>query len=247
MSPSRCGLPKSCGVGHGRNDSWPGGSGAAGAVGLVEPPPEDAAAAEEAVLDCGDHAGAVVVVVLDFVVQRPLEDQRSDPADGIAILETAVPEGEEPVRTTFSEKFACPVSGFTIPEIEPRLFSFNAPFGACPACDGLGVELFFDERLVVPDVTLKLKDGALAPWAKQVDKDTMAGAITAYDKEIEAFNTAIETLKKNATKLLKNEIKPEDLDTNPSLSGDGAAVYQKLVALGLVEERQIGGRTHHQR
>lgn len=72
---------------------------------------------------------------------------------------------------------------------------------------------------------------ALAPWAKQVDKDTMAGAITAYDKEIEAFNTAIETLKKNATKLLKNEIKPEDLDTNPSLSGDGAAVYQKLVAL----------------
>ncbi len=58
-----------------------------------------------------------------------------------------------------ARNFACPVSGFTIPEIEPRLFSFNAPFGACPACDGLGVELFFDERLVVPDVTLKLTDG----------------------------------------------------------------------------------------
>ncbi|MGB1264950.1 MAG: excinuclease ABC subunit UvrA, partial [Nereida ignava] len=67
---------------------------------------------------------------------------------------------------TFSEKFACPVSGFTIPEIEPRLFSFNAPFGACPACDGLGHELFFDERLVVPDATLKIYDGALAPWRK---------------------------------------------------------------------------------
>jgi excinuclease ABC subunit A len=73
---------------------------------------------------------------------------------------------EGPKRITFSEKFACPVSGFTIPEIEPRLFSFNAPFGACPQCDGLGAELFFDERLVVPDVTLKLKDGALAPWSK---------------------------------------------------------------------------------
>ena len=67
---------------------------------------------------------------------------------------------------TFSEKFACPVSGFTIPEIEPRLFSFNAPFGACPTCDGLGQELFFDERLVVPDQTLKIYDGALAPWRK---------------------------------------------------------------------------------
>jgi excinuclease ABC subunit A len=88
-----------------------------------------------------------------------------DLADGIAILETAPSEGE-PERHTFSEKFACPVSGFTIPEIEPRLFSFNAPFGACPECDGLGVELFFDENLVVPDSTLKIYDGALAPWRK---------------------------------------------------------------------------------
>ncbi len=81
------------------------------------------------------------------------------------MLETAPSEGEGE-RITFSENFACPVSGFTIPEIEPRLFSFNAPFGACPDCDGLGVELFFDERLVVPDVTLKIADGALAPWRK---------------------------------------------------------------------------------
>ncbi len=86
-----------------------------------------------------------------------------DLADGIAILETATEELE---RHVFSEKFACPVSGFTIPEIEPRLFSFNAPFGACPDCDGLGVELFFDEQLVVPDKTLTLYNGALAPWRK---------------------------------------------------------------------------------
>ncbi|PIE16772.1 MAG: excinuclease ABC subunit A [Rhodobacterales bacterium] len=88
-----------------------------------------------------------------------------DLADGIAILETVPKEGE-PERHVFSEKFACPVSGFTIPEIEPRLFSFNAPFGACPECDGLGVELFFDERLVVPDQSLTLYNGALAPWRK---------------------------------------------------------------------------------
>ncbi|EYD75813.1 Excinuclease ABC subunit A [Rubellimicrobium mesophilum DSM 19309] len=81
------------------------------------------------------------------------------------MLETAPQEGE-PERIVFSEKFACPVSGFTIPEIEPRLFSFNAPYGACPVCDGLGAELFFDERLVVPDITRKLSQGAIAPWAK---------------------------------------------------------------------------------
>ncbi len=112
------------------------------------------------------------VVVDRIVVREGLETRLADSirtaldlADGISILETAPKEGE-PERITFSEKFACPVSGFTIPEIEPRLFSFNAPFGACPECDGLGVELFFDERLVVPDTRLSLYDGALAPWAK---------------------------------------------------------------------------------
>ena len=112
------------------------------------------------------------VVVDRIVVREGLETRLADSlrtaldlADGIAILETAPGEGE-PERHTFSEKFACPVSGFTIPEIEPRLFSFNAPFGACPSCDGLGKELFFDERLVVPDQNLKVYDGALAPWRK---------------------------------------------------------------------------------
>ncbi len=112
------------------------------------------------------------VVVDRIVVREGLETRLADSlrtaldlAEGIAILETAPAEGE-PERITFSENFACPVSGFTIPEIEPRLFSFNAPLGACPACDGLGVELFFDERLVVPDTGLSVAQGAIAPWAK---------------------------------------------------------------------------------
>lgn len=112
------------------------------------------------------------VVVDRLVVKEGLETRLADSlrtaldlADGIAILETAPKEGD-PDRITFSENFACPVSGFTIPEIEPRLFSFNAPFGACPDCDGLGHELFFDERLVVPDPSISLIGGALAPWAK---------------------------------------------------------------------------------
>jgi excinuclease ABC subunit A len=76
-------------------------------------------------------------------------------------------------RIIFSEKFACPVSGFTIEEIEPRLFSFNNPFGACPSCDGLGTELKFEPDLVVPDTSLSLKEGAIAPWSK-------AGATSPY-------------------------------------------------------------------
>lgn len=69
-------------------------------------------------------------------------------------------------RILFSEKFACPVSGFTIPEIEPRLFSFNNPFGACPTCDGLGSQRAIDENLIVPDDNVTLRDGAVSPWAK---------------------------------------------------------------------------------
>jgi excinuclease ABC subunit A len=71
-----------------------------------------------------------------------------------------------PERILFSEKFACPISGFTIPEIEPRLFSFNNPYGACPACGGLGIEQHIDEDLVIPDKEMTLRKGAIAPWAK---------------------------------------------------------------------------------
>ena len=89
-------------------------------------------------------------------------------ADGIATAEWAdVAEGAtEPRQIIFSEKFACPVSGFSISEIEPRLFSFNNPFGACPACDGLGAKLAFDADMVIPDKEKSLHKGAVAPWSK---------------------------------------------------------------------------------
>ncbi|MBR3191456.1 MAG: excinuclease ABC subunit UvrA [Bosea sp.] len=115
-------------------------------------------------------------VVVDRIVIRPdlgarLADsleQALDLADGIAVFEYADEKEEngEARRVTFSSKFACPVSGFTIPEIEPRLFSFNNPFGACPACDGLGHEMRIDPEMIVPDHSLSLKKGAIAPWAK---------------------------------------------------------------------------------
>ncbi len=110
------------------------------------------------------------VVVDRVVVREGLETRLADSmetalrlADGIAVAEQA--DGDQN-RVLFSEKFACPVSGFTIPEIEPRLFSFNAPYGACPACDGLGRELKFDPDLVVPDTNKTLASGVIAPWSK---------------------------------------------------------------------------------
>ncbi len=89
-------------------------------------------------------------------------------ADGIALAEFADETDADgtPRRITFSEKFACPVSGFTIAEIEPRLFSFNNPFGACPVCDGLGTEAKIDPNLIVSDASLSLRDGAIVPWSK---------------------------------------------------------------------------------
>jgi len=117
-----------------------------------------------------------IEIVVDRIVVRPDIGTRLaesfetilDLADGIAVIEFAdeIDEKGAARRFTFSQKFACPVSGFTIPEIEPRLFSFNNPFGACPACDGLGHEMRVDPALVVPDETLSMKGGAIAPWAK---------------------------------------------------------------------------------
>ena len=111
-----------------------------------------------------------IEVVVDRVVLRPgIETRLADSfetalqlADGLAFVENAK-TGE---RSTFSARFACPVSGFTIDEIEPRLFSFNNPFGACPACDGLGTTHYFDPDLVIPDVKRSLYQGAVGPWAK---------------------------------------------------------------------------------
>ena len=102
------------------------------------------------------------IVVRDGIAPRMADSFETALAmsDGVVYAEPA--DGGE--RTVFSSKFACPVSGFSIEEIEPRLFSFNSPHGACPACDGLGVESFFDPQLVVPDERLGLADGAIAPW-----------------------------------------------------------------------------------
>jgi excinuclease ABC subunit A len=133
-------------------------------------------------------------VVVDRIVVRPDMAQRLAEsfetalklAEGLAVVEFAdAPAGSEPApekktdkktakihdksgpeRILFSEKFACPVSGFTIPEIEPRLFSFNNPYGACPKCGGLGVEQHIDAELVIPDKEATLRKGAIAPWAK---------------------------------------------------------------------------------
>ncbi|MEO1198968.1 MAG: excinuclease ABC subunit UvrA [Pseudomonadota bacterium] len=115
------------------------------------------------------------VVVDRLVIRDDVEARLADSlettlklADGIAVIELAdLKDGEtEPERIIFSERFACPVSGFTIPEIEPRLFSFNNPFGACPTCDGLGTTLHFEPDLVVPDDSVSLRDGAILPWAR---------------------------------------------------------------------------------
>jgi len=115
-----------------------------------------------------------IEVVVDRIVVRPdLGSRLADSlelalatADGLAFAEDA----DTAERTTFSARFACPVSGFTIDEIEPRLFSFNNPYGACPACDGLGTEMFFDPELVVPDDRLALGEGAIAPWANSTSQ-----------------------------------------------------------------------------
>jgi excinuclease ABC subunit A len=127
-----------------------------------------------------------IELVIDRVVIREgIEARLADSfetalklAEGLAYLDPADPPAESeqqsgmkldfgaPGRIVFSQKFACPVSGFTIAEIEPRLFSFNAPQGACPACDGLGEKLVFDEDLVVPNHALSIAKGAVVPWAK---------------------------------------------------------------------------------
>ncbi len=130
----------------------------------------------------------IEVVVDRIVIREGVESRLADSfetalklAEGLAYLDPADPPapGTEPTtasgmkldygargRIVFSEKFACPVSGFTIAEIEPRLFSFNAPQGACPACDGLGEKMLFDEDLVVPNHALSIAKGAVVPWAK---------------------------------------------------------------------------------
>ena len=122
-------------------------------------------------------------------------------ADGLLVVEFAdEKEGkgkkEDAKRIMFSSKFACPVSGFTIPEIEPRLFSFNNPHGACPECDGLGTKLYFDPDLVVPDESLSLRKGAVAPWSRSSSPYYLQ-TLEAISKHYKvSLNTAWEDLPK---------------------------------------------------
>ena len=106
--------------------------------------------------------GLAYIDLADGTVPKVLGAREDEAAKGSAMKGAGIPAN----RIVFSEKFACPVSGFTIEEIEPRLFSFNAPQGACATCDGLGEKQLFDEQLVVPNEALTLKQGAIAPWAK---------------------------------------------------------------------------------
>jgi len=128
-----------------------------------------------------------IEVVIDRLVVKPgLETRLADSietalkiSDGLIVTEDAT----SGVRTTFSSKFACPVSGFTIEEIEPRLFSFNSPFGACPACDGLGEKITFDPDLIVPHPEKTLKEGAIEPWNTSFFfyyLQVMEGVVKAY-------------------------------------------------------------------
>lgn len=111
----------------------------------------------------------IEVVVDRLVVRSDIQSRLADSietalnlADGIAFAENA----DKDERTIFSAKFACPVSGFTIEEIEPRLFSFNSPHGACPVCDGLGSKMYFDAAMVVPEEGVSLREGAIVPWSR---------------------------------------------------------------------------------
>ncbi|MHA1565543.1 MAG: excinuclease ABC subunit UvrA, partial [Alphaproteobacteria bacterium] len=134
----------------------------------------------------------ISVVVDRLVVRTGLETRLADSVEaalelshGLVVAEDAT-SGEQ---TIFSAKFACPVSGFTIEEIEPRLFSFNNPFGACPACDGLGTKVVVDPVLVIPDGSLSLREGAVAPWANSTSpyyKQTLDSLAREYE-----FSTAV--------------------------------------------------------
>ncbi|TAI63673.1 excinuclease ABC subunit UvrA [Bradyrhizobium sp. Leo170] len=165
-------------------------------------------------------------VVVDRIVVRPDIGQRLAEsfetalklAEGLAVIEfadapAAAPVEEKkktakihdksgPERILFSEKFACPVSGFTIPEIEPRLFSFNNPYGACPACGGLGVEQHVDEDLVIPDKDLSLRKGAIAPWAKSSSPYYLQ-TLTALGKH---YKFTLDTKWKDLAKKTQNAI-----------------------------------------
>jgi excinuclease ABC subunit A len=160
-----------------------------------------------------------IAVVVDRLVIGNPDDLKTRLADSI---ETAlklsdgllwVQDADSQGITTFSSKFACPTSGFTLEEIEPRLFSFNSPQGACSTCDGLGVEIIFDEQLVVPNHDFTLRDGAIAPWSVQENASTSKrGQMTSeyyiqvLDGIARYYNENADTPFKDLSEKLKNTI-----------------------------------------
>jgi excinuclease ABC subunit A len=181
-------------------------------------------------------------VVVDRLVVRPdiatrLADsleQALKLADGLAVAELAdvaaaagakanKQRNETTERLVFSEKFACPVSGFTIPEIEPRLFSFNNPFGACPKCGGLGVEQHIDPELVIPDKERTLRKGAIAPWAKS-SSPYYIQTLTALGKH---YKFTLDTKWKDLPKKTQDAILYGSGDTDIRMSyDDGVRAYE---------------------
>lgn len=135
-----------------------------------------------------------IAVVVDRLAIGNPDDLKTRLADSIeTTLKLSdgllwVQDADSQVITTFSSKFACPVSGFTLEEIEPRLFSFNSPQGACSTCDGLGMEIIFDEQLVVPNYDLTLRDGAIAPWSAQENASTSKRGQTTSEYYIQVLD-----------------------------------------------------------
>jgi len=169
----------------------------------------------------------ISVVVDRLVIRNDLGTRLADSvetalklAEGMLIVEDATTHEE----TLYSEQFACPVSGFTIPEIEPRLFSFNSPHGACPECDGLGLTLYMDPSLVVPDETKTIADGAVEPWSKSFAKYY----IGAMEDVCKAYKTDIFTpwnkLSKNIREVLLYGSGTKEIVFN---YGEGKKSYQQ--------------------
>ncbi len=153
----------------------------------------------------------IEVVIDRLVISKELGHRLPDSietalrmSNGLLYIDVvSLPEGNKkkiPSKLVFSERFACPVSGFTIQEIEPRTFSFNSPYGSCKECDGLGSKMFFDPELVIPDDNLSLGNGAIAPWASYQSRfyqQTLESLAAHYKFKLETpFRQLSEEVKK---------------------------------------------------
>ncbi|QCE33123.1 excinuclease ABC subunit UvrA [Acetobacteraceae bacterium] len=201
------------------------------------------------------------VVVDRLVVREGIEQRLADSletglslSDGLIFVEEVLPpsahpeEGKELIKLSFSARYSCPVSGFMIESIEPRLFSFNAPMGACPTCDGLGTETNFDENLIVPDETLSLKEGAIAPWRDNGwDKgDFYAQTLEAIAKHKgEKTSTKWQNLKKETRDYILHG--GDDLIKIPYVEGTQVHIVRRVFegVIGQLERRLARTDSNH--